>query len=403
MVATVTDYTDLRNRAAIGQGFDGVVRISTGGYYGTGVLLYDGQAILTSAHLVATASGTVSVATVYFETSTGQSSLTATTISIHPAYDTVNDNNDLALLWLTTSAPVLAERYTLYRGGDEIGQDFTLVGYGAPGTGGGGETGNVTSYYRLKADNRFDADTATLKTYLNSGMAWLPETGTQLVADFDNGNANQDALGRLIDQPDTGLGNAEGIATPGDSGGPAFINGQIAGIDSYSASLSSATSHPDIDDIVNGTYGEISSWQRTSHYQQWIDQSLRAHYPNAPTKPEEVKNTVIEGSNATCRTYFMVQYHGERADPDIWPQVEYRTRDGTAKAGEDYIATSGTLVFYPGETQVVIPVEIIADTRPEPDETFSLEIYNPVGGGFPDGQLVLIAVRTIQDDDGWLG
>lgn len=403
MVATVTDYTDSRNRAATGQGFDGVVRISVAGYYGTGALLYDGQAILTAAHLVDTASGVSTSATVHFETAAGQISRTATAISVNPAFETVNDNNDLALLWLDTPAPIQAERYTLYRSSDEIGKDFAFAGYGTPGTGSNGEDSNVAGYYRLKAENRFDADTATLKIYLRSEMAWSPESGTQLVADFDNGSANQDALGLLIQQPDRGLGNAEGITTPGDSGGAAFIGGQIAGVASYGASLASATAHPDADDTVNGTYGEVASWQRVSHYQQWIDQSLRARYADAPAKPEDVQKTVAEGNSGTTRTYFMVEFHGEHTDPNVKVQVDYRTRDGAAKAGEDYLAAGGTLVFYPGESHVVIPVEIIGDTLPEPDEIFSLEIYNPVGGSFPDGQLVLTAIRTILGNDGWLG
>ena len=51
MVTTVTAYTDLRNRAATGEGFDGVVRVVVGGNYGTGALLFDGHAVLTAAHL----------------------------------------------------------------------------------------------------------------------------------------------------------------------------------------------------------------------------------------------------------------------------------------------------------------------------------------------------------------
>ena len=40
MVTTVTPSSDLRNRALPGEGLDGVVRVASNGYYGTGVLLY---------------------------------------------------------------------------------------------------------------------------------------------------------------------------------------------------------------------------------------------------------------------------------------------------------------------------------------------------------------------------
>ena len=69
MVTTVTAYTDTRNRALPGTGFDGVVRVSVGGHYGTGALLYDGRAILTAAHLFANV-GAASTS-ILFETSAG--------------------------------------------------------------------------------------------------------------------------------------------------------------------------------------------------------------------------------------------------------------------------------------------------------------------------------------------
>jgi hypothetical protein len=46
-------------------------------------------------------------------------------------------------------------------------------------------------------------------------------------------------------------------------------------------------------------------------------------------------------------------------------------------------------------------VEIIADTTPEPDETFYLDVFNPVGATFGEGVVQLTAVRTILNDDGW--
>src|SRR5437016_1695926 len=41
--------------------------------------------------------------------------------------------------------------------------------------------------------------------------------------------------------------------------------------------------------------------------------------------------------------------------------VHYATSDGTATAGLDYVATSGTLTFSPGQTEAVFNVPIIFD------------------------------------------
>ena len=235
MVTTTAHYTDSRYRTYPGDGYDGVVRVSYGGYYGTGTLLFDGRAILTAAHLFEGRTGSASVT---FETSSGTQTVSATKILQHPGYDT-DSNNDLAIVWLPNSAPLTANRYGIYRDSDEIGQAFTLSGYGRTGTGSAGATSSDTaSPIRLKAANQFDADGATLKSHLGSGMTWTPQAGTQLIADFDNGSSTNDALGQLIYRSDLGQGLNEGMIAQGDSGGPAFIQNKIAGVASYTSSLS---------------------------------------------------------------------------------------------------------------------------------------------------------------------
>ena len=59
--------------------------------------------------------------------------------------------------------------------------------------------------------------------------------------------------------------------------------------------------------------------------------------------------------------------------------VDYATSDGTATAGEDYTATSGTLTFQAGETTKTISVPITDDTDNEGDETFTVTLSNAAG------------------------
>ena len=47
----------------------------------------------------------------------------------------------------------------------------------------------------------------------------------------------------------------------------------------------------------------------------------------------------------------------------------YATRDGTAKAGEDYTATRGTLAFAAGETERTVEVPILDDALDEGEVT----------------------------------
>lgn len=411
MVATVTDYTDLKNRALIGSGYDGVVRVVTNGYFGTGTLLFGGQAVLTAAHLFFKPEGLAFANTsVQFETMWGLQSIGASEVWVHPGYDRTDSLNDLALVWLTQNAPASAQRFGLYRGQDEMSQTFTMVGYGVPGL---GASGVLTSFnqtpVRLISQNQFDVDTASLGPYFSTTGAWESIRGKQLAADFDNGLAQNDALGVMARSKGLGLGELEGLITPGDSGGPAFINGLLAGIASFSARLSyrlspesTASVSPDVDTQANSSYGEVGSWQRVSAYQQWIDKSLREHDTLAPQSLSQVQKSVPEGDSGTSYAYFWVQLNGALAGLDKTVSLDYQTRSGTALQGEDFLESRGTLRLYPGEDHALVAVEILGDTQPEEDEYFYLDVFNPVGAGFEGGLVKLTAVRTILSDDGWI-
>lgn len=78
--------------------------------------------------------------------------------------------------------------------------------------------------------------------------------------------------------------------------------------------------------------------------------------------------------------------------------VDYATADGTATAGEDYTATSGTLTIAPGETTSTLEIPILDDDLVEEDETFTVTLDDVAGGGAVLG-VPSTAVVTILDDD----
>ena len=59
--------------------------------------------------------------------------------------------------------------------------------------------------------------------------------------------------------------------------------------------------------------------------------------------------------------------------------VDYATADGSAEAGDDYTAASGTLSFAAGETSKTISVAIDDDIDNESDETFTVTLSNASG------------------------
>ncbi|HEX7255988.1 MAG TPA: Calx-beta domain-containing protein [Gaiellaceae bacterium] len=75
--------------------------------------------------------------------------------------------------------------------------------------------------------------------------------------------------------------------------------------------------------------------------------------------------------------------------------VNYATADGTAHAGSDYEATSGTLAFAPNDTSETFDVAIVDDQRDEPDQTFLVNLTSPSNTVLTDEQ----ATITILDDD----
>ena len=72
--------------------------------------------------------------------------------------------------------------------------------------------------------------------------------------------------------------------------------------------------------------------------------------------------------------------------------MSYRTEDGTATAGEDYQAASGSLTIAAGQTGGAITVQVVHDTLKEPDETFRVRLSVAE-------ELVTAATGTIVDDD----
>jgi uncharacterized repeat protein (TIGR01451 family) len=60
--------------------------------------------------------------------------------------------------------------------------------------------------------------------------------------------------------------------------------------------------------------------------------------------------------------------------------VDFATSKGSAVAGVDYMATSGTLLFGDGETATTIPITLINHSSQKPRSTVELILENPTGG-----------------------
>ena len=125
--------------------FNGVVKIElSDGTYGSGALMFGGNYILTAAHVVTNSAGQKLPGTIKFYPNSSNVfslpiSFTAADVSIVNGYVPNNNGtivpNDVAVINIHGNAPSGIAGYELYRSNDEIGQNFTMVGFGRTGNG----------------------------------------------------------------------------------------------------------------------------------------------------------------------------------------------------------------------------------------------------------------------------
>ena len=220
--------------------------------------------ILTAAHCV---TGAANVASAFFTDSGANSaSFGVSSYLVHPGFtgDTLTQV-DLAIVYLTSPLAAWVSIYELYANTDEVGQIYQVAGWGARASGGAaqGSAGAFSTALRV-GNNLWDATFAPFAPFLPNQPA-VPRNDV-LVADFDDGTAPHN--GWVVHFPLLGLTNA-GVANevtfaPGDSGGPSFLAGRVAGITSFSATF---------DSPVRGAFGEFNAATRISSHIVWINQN----------------------------------------------------------------------------------------------------------------------------------
>jgi len=101
-----------------------------------------------------------------------------------------------------------------------------------------------------------------------------------------------------------------------------------------------------------------------------------------------------EGNAGTTPFVFTVSLSETSAAPVT---VHFSTRDGSALAGSDYVATSGDLTFAPGEVTKQITVQVNGDTTVEEIEVFFVDLTSASGATIGDGEGL---GRIFNDDSG---
>jgi hypothetical protein len=150
---------------------------------------------------------------------------------------------------------VEAPRYPLYGGTSEVGRTAVFVGYGYTGHGSTGENEDFDALPTKRAGlNRID-----------SVRDVFPDEEF-LAADFDSGLEANNSLALIGFESDLGFGADEVLSASGDSGGPVFINGAIAGVTALLGRLPAA----DVNSKGDASWGELSFNTRVSNYRTFI-------------------------------------------------------------------------------------------------------------------------------------
>ena len=136
--------------------------------------------------------------------------------------------------------------------------------------------------------------------------------------------------------------------------------------------------------VTNGTVTGVESldpvlWRVRVKPKSWKDVTVAlgaaAATVRGPARIRVADARAKEGKDASLD--FAVTLNRAAAGPVT---VDYATEDGTATAGADYTATSGTLTFAAGETAKTVSVALLDDAIDEGKETFKLKLSNPQGG-----------------------
>jgi len=140
----------------------------------------------------------------------------------------------------------------------------------------------------------------------------------------------------------------------------------------------------------NPTPTDISDKSGQGHNPEWVGNGRPGLYAPQAGAIALSASTYTVNENAGTLTIIASRVGGSSGAVS----VNYATSNGTATAGSDYVATSGTLSWADGDTAPkTFTVAILTDTVSEPNETFTVSLSAPSGGallGTPSAATVTI-------------
>ncbi len=250
------------------------------------------------------------------------------------------------------------------------------------GSGTGAPAGSATSWVVLAATRRLGrvAPRRAVAATVTTGQAPLPAatTGTTTTITWAWGSYPVLAFNTATDKLDFGWMRPSQFDVSEKSGSTVIA---VVG-NNHSYTLKNVPiSQLQMSNIVAKDAGTISKWQTL----------ISGEQTTLPTA--SIANTAVaEGNSGITNAAFTVTLSKPSTKTVT---VGYSTANGTATAGSDYTAATGTLTFAPGATSQKVNVAVTGDTAVEPSETFTVKLSNP--GNATLGTAT--ATGTINNDD----
>lgn len=238
-------------------------------------------------------------------------------------------------------------------------------------------------FFAAAGNSNFNND---VTTSFPSNYSTLVSAGSESAASYDaviavasitssGAKAGSSSFGRTtvdLGAPGDNIWSTLPVSTYGPASGTSMATPHVAGAAAlYKSHYPDATGE-EIRRILLQTVTPTASMRNITVTEGRLNVAAMLAEPPIPSV--RISNeTVVEGNSGTTPMTFTVSLSKASTSTVT---VNYATRQSTATADVDYISTSGTLTFAPGELEKTITVDVVGDLDVELRERFFVDLSN---------------------------
>ena len=319
------------------------------------------------------------------------------TVSVAPVSSSVEEGADAQ--FTVTRTVVTTGALTVRYGVSESGAMVASGDEGAKTLDFSGNTTSLTVTVPTEEDSAHEAD-STVTVTLTADAAY--RFGANRIADVtveDDDNAapagaptiddTTPVVGQTLTADESGITDADGLT--GATYAWRWIRVASGGGETE---VGTGASYTVVDGDVGSTLKVEASFTDDDGTDEAVESAETMTVEAAPVLPalSIADASVDEGDSGSTTLDFTVTL--DRAATET-VTVDWATSDGTATAGTDYTAGTGTLTFNSGDSSKTVSVTVAGDNVDEPNETFTVTLSGESGATIEDGA----ATGTITDDD----